>query len=230
MVWQQVYDPFGNMFISTALGAVPVVVMLAALGFFHIKAHIAAALGLLAAQMADASPESIEILYAGDVAKLNTKPLTCEIVAGVLNNALEGVNRVNAPSIAKERGIKITESTTDDAHPWATSVTVTLGRHSVTGSLFGQGNARIVAVDGIDLETPITPHMLLIRNQDKPGLIGAVGTALGKAGVNIGDFRLGRGPGGHAIALVSVDAPLTNATLDVLQTLPHMERVIRLAF
>lgn len=191
---------------------------------------LARALGLLAAQMSEEPAGSIEILYAGEVARLNTKPLTCEIVSGTLANALEGVNRVNAPSIAKERGIKITESATDDAHPWTTAITLTIGRHSVTGSVFGHGQARIVAVDGVDIETPITPHMLLIRNQDKPGLIGAVGTALGQAGVNIGDFRLGRGIGGHAIALLSVDAPVTAATLETLRSLPHMERVARLAF
>src|SRR5690606_27944398 len=84
---------------------------------------LARALGLLIAQLGENAADTLDILYAGDVAKLNTKPLTCEIVAGVLASAMDGVNRVNAPAIASERGIRIVESNTGDAHPWSTAIT-----------------------------------------------------------------------------------------------------------
>lgn len=192
---------------------------------------LARALGLLAAQMnSQDGIASLEITYAGDAASLNTKPLTCEVVAGVLTGALEGVNRVNAPELAKERGIKITESKTENAGSWATAITVAIDGRAVTGSLFGLGSPRIVGLDGTAIEAPISPHMLFIRNLDKPGLIGALGTALGEEGVNIGDFRLGRAASGHAIALISVDAPVTGEILSKLREIPHMEQVNRLTF
>ncbi len=190
---------------------------------------LATALGTLAAQLAD-NMEEITILYAGDVAKVNTKPLTCEILSGLMSASMASVNRVNAPAIAKERGIKITEGKTDSAEPWTTAITINTGGHSVTGSLFGTEGARIVAIDGVSIESPLSPNMLLIRNEDRPGLIGAVGQALGQAKINIGDFRLGRTPVGHAIALVSVDTELTDQVLSDLKKLPLMEQVIALKF
>lgn len=190
---------------------------------------LASALGTLAAQLAD-NIEDVTILYAGDVAGVNTKPLTCEILSGLMSASMDSVNRVNAPAIAKERGIKITEGKTDSAEPWTTAITVKAGGHSVTGSLFGTDGARVVAIDGVSIESPLSPNMLLIRNEDRPGLIGAVGQALGQAGVNIGDFRLGRTADGHAIALVTVDSEITPETLAAMRKLPLMEQVLSLTF
>lgn len=190
---------------------------------------LASALGTMASQLAK-DFDDIGILYAGDVADLNVKPLTCEILAGMMSGSIDSVNRVNAPAIAKERGIKLTEGKTEEANPWTTAITIKAGGHSVAGSLFGTEGARIVAIDGVSVESPITPFMLLIRNQDRPGLIGGVGRALGEAGVNIGDFRLGRTADGHAIALVSVDSKITPDTFATLCQLPHMEQVLSLTF
>lgn len=190
---------------------------------------LARALGVLASHLTKES-KGLEITYAGDASTLNVKPLTCEIVAGFLTKALSDVNRVNAPTIAAERGIKITESTTDKADPWLTSITIKNGEHSVTGSVFGKSEGRIVAVDGVQIEAPIAPNMILIRNYDKPGLIGQVGSILGQDNVNISDFRLGAAINGEAICLVATDKPINDMTWQNLKDLSLITQINRLSF
>lgn len=189
---------------------------------------MAHALGVFLSYLGPVS--TIQIEYAGDVADLNTKALTCEIVAGSLMRMLDGVNRVNAPSLASQRGIDITETTRSTADPWLTSITVKSERHNIKGSLFGQNVARIVEIDGIGIEAPITPNMLLIRNNDKPGLIGTVGSVLGLKNINISDFRLGRDQKNQAIALVSIDSPIDDETFQSLKVVDLITQIDRLSF
>ncbi len=190
---------------------------------------LANALGIIASNLTKEAGD-IEITYAGEVSKINVKPLTCEIVAGYLSKAMDDVNRVNAPSLAADRGIKITESTTEKADPWLTSITVKNGSHKVIGSIFGTNQARIVAIDDVGVEAPITSHMLMIRNTDKPGLIGQVGSILGQDKINISDFRLGADSDGHAICLVATDKAINNNTLKMLRDLSLITQIDRLSF
>ena len=122
----------------------------------------------------------------------------------------------------------------EDAGDFHTAVTLNVksgkGTLSMTATLFGGGRVRITEIDGVPIEAALTPNMLLIRNQDKPGLIGGAGTILSEAGVNIADFRLGRRAEGGAIALVSVDQAVDDATFEKLAALPQAESVIRLNF
>lgn len=197
--------------------------------------QLAAQMGKLAGQINTGAISGIEVVYQGHVASLNVKPLSAIALASVLSVAMEGINMVSAPAVAKARGIAVTESKTDNAADFLTAITVKLhtdkGVHEVTGTLFGGGHGRIVSIDGVPIEAALTPYMLLIRNKDKPGLIGGVGTILGAAGINIADFRLGRtGAGGSAIALIAVDQNVDDATYEKLAALPAAESVVRLAF
>jgi D-3-phosphoglycerate dehydrogenase len=102
---------------------------------------------------------------------------------------------------------------------------------AVTGTLIGTGKPRLVEIKGIAVEADFAPHMLYVTNQDKPGFIGRLGTALAEAGINIATFHLGRDkPGGDAICLVGLDAPMPDAVLAQVRALPLVTRAVPLAF
>jgi D-3-phosphoglycerate dehydrogenase len=102
---------------------------------------------------------------------------------------------------------------------------------SLAGTIGPGGRGRIIEVRGIPMDFELSPHMLFVRNQDKPGFIGRIGTLLGEAGVNIATFNLGREkPGGDAICMVSVDEPVSPLVLTKVDALPHVVRARRLAF
>lgn len=197
---------------------------------------LAEQIGILAGQLCDGALKSVEVSFLGHVATLNTKPLTAMVLASVLKANLEGVNMVSAPAVAKQRGISISETRSEDAGDLHTALRVTLKTETdtcttLTGTLFAGTHARVVDIDGVPIEAALSPNMLLIRNQDQPGLIGGVGTILGEAGVNIADFRLGRmAERGTAISLVAVDKPVEGATLEKLRSLKQADTVLPLAF
>lgn len=177
---------------------------------------LAEQLGGFMGQVADQGMTKVEIEYQGDVTALNTKPLNAMILAALFRASLSGVNMVNAPQIAKARGITLSETRTEDCTDFHTAVVLTLttaeGKRSITGTLFAGREPRIVNIEGVPVEAGLSGYTLFIRNDDTPGLIGQVGTLLGDAGVNIADFRLGRIPGkATAISLVSIDSPVPDA-------------------
>ncbi len=183
--------------------------------------RLAKQLGALVGQISDDMLSDIQVTYEGHVAGVNFKPLTALIVTEILKNSLTTVNNVNAPIIAKERGIKITESTSDNLGDYQTRITISLvGKNherSVSGTLLGRNQPRLLTLDNVTIEAEITRDMLYIHNDDKAGFIGALGTALGKHGVNIAHFNLGR-KGDTAIALVSLDDQLPiNAMKDLME-------------
>ncbi len=192
-------------------------------------------LGSFAGQISRQAVKSIEILYEGNAAKLNVKPLTSLILAGLLKPSLEDVNIVSAPLRAQERGIEIKESFKDTMANLQTAIRVTIetekSRNNVDGTLFGLHDPRIICIDAVPIESEITPTMLFVRNLDKPGLIGGLGTILGDAGANIASFNLGRQKsGGKAIAIVSIDGEVSNDTIKKIEKLPQIERVQLLKF
>lgn len=195
---------------------------------------LAEKLGLFAGQLTETSIRAIEVVFAGGVAKLNTRPLTAAAVAGVLKPILSEVNVVNAPMIAKERGIAIAETYRDDANSFDSVIRLRIVTErqdrSVAGALFGPA-PRIVEIKGVEMEAGFAPHMLYVTNEDRPGFIGALGQTLGEAGVNIATFNLGRSaPGADAIALIAVDQPVTEAVLKKVCALPHVQQAKALAF
>ena len=196
---------------------------------------LAEQLGSFCGQVTHSGLKEIGIEYTGEVASMNTRALTSAALAGVLAHVLEGANMVSAPIIAKERGITINESTRAQQGAYGSYMRVRVlseaGERSVAGTVFSDGRGRLIQLDGINLEAEIGAHMLYTQNADKPGYIGALGSLLGAADVNIAAFSLGRNrPGGEAIALAEVDDPVSDKVLADVKALPHVKRVERLVF
>ncbi len=197
--------------------------------------RLAEQLGSFAGQVTQSGLRSITVEYEGHVAELNTKPLTALVVMGLLAPLLDSVNMVNAPVIARERNIDITEVKRERAGDYHTLIRVTIVSEQRTrtliGSLFGGDKPRLVGIDEVPIEAELSPHMLYIRNEDKPGFIGRLGAALGDAGVNIASFHLGRtAPGENAIALVSVDQRIGDDVLATIAALPSVVQAKVLRF
>ena len=202
----------------------------------RLKPYVALAekLGALAGQMVDFGVKAIDIAYEGDVAQLNTKPLTAAGLAGVLRPMLAEINMVSAPAVAKERGITVSESRQDDSAIYDSLMRITIttekGKRAFAGIVVG-GAPRIVEVRGMELDAAFSPTMLYVNNLDKPGFIGALGALLGEAGVNIATFNLGRRDAGDdAIALVGVDQAADEALIGKIAALPHVKEVRALTF
>ncbi len=196
---------------------------------------LAKQLGSFAGQLTEHALKTIQIEYQGDVTELNTRPLTAIVVQGLLQPLMDCVNMVNALAVAKERDIDIIETRHDAEGDYNTyiKVTVTTDHQTrcVAGTLFADKRPRIVSIKDIALETELTPNMLYVSNEDIPGFIGALGTALGRAGLNIATFSLGRAEeGGEAIALVAIDAQADAKTLSAVESLPHVKQVKALTF
>ncbi len=192
-------------------------------------------LGSFAGQITEHGLKAVSVAYEGQVAELNTKPLTALLLEGLLKPFVETVNMVNAPVIAKDREIAITETKNEKCGDYHTLITLTVTTdqrsRSVAGTLFGGDKPRIVAIKEIPIEAELGPNMLYVTNNDKPGFIGRLGTTLGEAGVNIATFHLGRSEaGGNAIALIRVDQPLTEALLDKVRAIPNVVQAKALRF
>jgi D-3-phosphoglycerate dehydrogenase / 2-oxoglutarate reductase len=196
---------------------------------------LAEKLGSFAGQVTDTSIQGVEILYEGIAAELNQRALTQAALAGLLKPTLSGVNMVNAPIVAKERGIKVSETRRPQQgiYEGYIKITVDLGgtTRRVAGSVFSDGRPRFIQIKDINLDAEFAPNMLYVVNEDKPGFIGRLGTLLGDAKVNIANFNLGRsGPGQDSIALVEVDGPLSQTVLDDILKLPLVRHAKALAF
>jgi D-3-phosphoglycerate dehydrogenase len=197
---------------------------------------LAQKLGLLVGQLTDTSIEAVEILYEGSAADFNMRALTQATLAGVLTPVLNEVNMVNAPVIAKERGIKVSETRRPQqgAYEGYIKVTVTLADGSTrraAGTVFSDGRPRLIQVKDIDINAEFSPRMIYVINEDKPGMIGKLGTAFGDAQVNIANFHLGRSaPGADAIALVEVDGEVSDAVLAAIRGLPLVKQATLLSF
>jgi D-3-phosphoglycerate dehydrogenase len=166
---------------------------------------------------------------------LNQKPITGAVLAGLMRVYSDSVNMVNAPVLAKERGLDVREIRHDREGDYHTLVRVVVdtpaGPRSVAGTLFGSANPRLVDIFGVSVEAELGGEMIYIVNVDAPGFIGRLGTLLGEAGLNIGTFHLGRREaGGEAVALVSVDGHIEAEVLKRLEKLPGVKRVKPLRF
>ena len=194
---------------------------------------LARLLGSFAGQLTETAIEAAHIEYRGHVATLNTRPLTAVLLEGLLRPLMDTVNMVNAPVIARERNIEVRETRDESTGDYQTLIclTVTTERQTrgVGGTLFADSGPRLVQIKGIKMEAQPGRHMLYVTNEDKPGFIGALGSALGDAGVNIATFHLGRAEsGGDAIALVEVDQEVPDAVLKAVQSLPHVVQAKKL--
>ena len=196
---------------------------------------VAEKLGSFAGQLTDQLITGIVIEYAGEVGEMNTRALTAAALAGVLQPMLGTVNMVSAPIVAKERGIKVDEVRQTQRGAYETYIRFTVKteglERSVAGTVFSDGKPRIIQIKGIDLEAEFGRHMLYVTNMDKPGFIGALGTLLGNAGVNIATFNLGRmARGEDAICLVQIDEAVPAGVLEAVSALPHVRQAKPLTF
>ena len=196
---------------------------------------LAEQLGSFAGQLTETGLKGVTITYAGQAAKLNTKPLTATILQGLLTPLLASVNMVNATLIARERDIGVTTVHQDQVEGYQTLVRLSVeterGERSVAGTLFQERRPRLVEVRGIPVEAELGPHILFVRNEDKPGFIGALGNLLGDAGINIATFHVGRtAPGDEAIAMVEVDQAVPDDVLKAICSLPHTMQCKSLRF
>jgi D-3-phosphoglycerate dehydrogenase len=191
-------------------------------------------LGAFAGQIADDGLEAIEIEYEGEVAQLNTHPLTAVALASLMRPLMPDVNMVSAPAILKQKGTPLTESRRETSPIYGSLIRIkvlTGGRWRTLAGVVNAGSAKIVEVKGMALEADFHPVMLLINNLDKPGFIGALGTILGEANINIATFHLGRQAADQdAIAIVGVDQVLPDAIQQKLRSLPHVRYVKVLKF
>jgi D-3-phosphoglycerate dehydrogenase / 2-oxoglutarate reductase len=188
---------------------------------------LAGRLGSFLAQTGKGGIEAIDLIYSGTLAETKTDLVRNAAVAGLLAGS-ENVNRINAATVAEERGIRIHEIKEDtlESHRGGATTVLTIKLHSASGESNASATVirgeqpRLLVFEGIDIETPLEGNLLVCRNQDVPGVIGKIGTTLGEHGVNIANFALGRERSGpkpvKALALVQVDAPVSETVLEAL--------------
>jgi D-3-phosphoglycerate dehydrogenase len=181
--------------------------------FQRLQPYIALArqLGCLLGQMGDARIEGVSVRYYGELARASNPLILSAVLVGLFRSILsEAVTPVNAQAVAAARGIEITESQSSRSRTFASLISVQLetsaGERWVEGTVV-RGEPRLVLLNGVDVEAPLAGTMLLMMNNDQPGVIGAVGTILGRRGINIASFALGRTTGGTAVGVVNVDDP-----------------------
>jgi len=196
---------------------------------------LAEKLGSLVGQLEGRQATGVSIEVEGAAAQLNQKPVTGAVLAGLMRVYSDTVNMVNAPFLAKERGLDVREVRHDREGDYHTLVRVSVqtpeGEKTVAGTLFANSAPRLVDMFGIRVEAELEGQMIYVVNEDVPGFIGRLGTTLGEAGLNIGTFSLGRrAAGGEAIALVSVDSPVGADLVERLAVLPGVKRVAPLRF
>lgn len=195
--------------------------------------HLAEKLGSFTAQIIQGGVKEVHLQYTGDVAQYGVGPITSALLKGFLSPILSGnVNFVNAPHLAKARGIKVTESVTEKHEDYTNLITIKavsdMEELSVSGALLGRRNPRILRINNFLVEAVPEGNILFIYNEDRPGVIGNIGTTLGRNKINIGMMQFGRDRlGGMAVSLLHLDDPIEKSILEEIQRLEHIVRVIQ---
>jgi D-3-phosphoglycerate dehydrogenase len=181
------------------------------------------ALGSLLYQLTDKTTDTLKIEYRGEVAGFDTRLLDVSAQKGLLAPMVfEPLNFVNTPALAKERGLKVETSRSSESADYTSLVELRMGEDAVSGTHFGpRMQPRLVGALGFDLDMVPEKHMLFIRNEDRPGMIGKLGSILGEHNINIGNMAVGRGePGSRAVMAVTVDEPVPEEVLKTLEETP----------
>ncbi len=197
--------------------------------------RLAELLGSMLGQVVEREVTAVTLELEGQAAELNPRPLIQAALAGLFRPMLDSVNMVNAPEIARQRNIAVSETRHERDCDYQTLLRLTVvteaRSRSADGTLIGGTRPRLVAVQDIAIEADFGKHLLYVRNKDKPGFIGAIGTVLGSAGINIATFHLGRTePGKDALCLIEVDQPIPDGVLEKVKGLQQVERVRTLSF
>ncbi|MFH0926864.1 MAG: phosphoglycerate dehydrogenase [bacterium] len=189
---------------------------------------LAEKLGSLRSQLLEGRINRIKITYSGEILRHKVDALTVAVLKGILEPILvEDINFVNAPVLARDRGIKVEEIKSTDITDYSSlisiEVTTNKGKYTIAGALFNKNEPRVVNIDGYSLEAVLAGYMLIFYNQDIPGIIGRVGTILGEQGVNIAGMKVGREKqGGEAIAIMNIDSPVNSKALRIIRELPNV--------
>ena len=186
---------------------------------------LAAKLGALASQLVAGGVSKVMVEYSGEIAQNNVSPLTTSVLKGLMAPMMDvTVNFVNAPFIAKERGIEVIETKSEEARDFASKISVKIetanGQREVGGTVFAGMGDRLVSIDGYRVDAEPTGYMLILSNIDKPGMIGKVGTFLGKNNINIASMDVGRiKVGEKAVMVLNVDAEVSAKALQEITKL-----------
>ncbi|HCZ12809.1 MAG TPA: phosphoglycerate dehydrogenase [Nitrospiraceae bacterium] len=190
--------------------------------------NLAEKLGSFASQIFEGGITEVTIEYRGDASELKSSPVTIAALKGLLTPILEEtVNFVNAPFIAKERGVEVKETKSMDAGDYQSIIVLRVKSPkkelSVSGTLFSKKDPRIVKIDDFTVEIVPEGSMLFMYNNDKPGVIGNIGTLMGKNNINIARMHFGReAAGGRAISVVNIDSPVSDKALNEIKNLPNI--------
>ncbi|MDD2905287.1 MAG: NAD(P)-dependent oxidoreductase [Sulfurimonas sp.] len=180
-------------------------------------------IGFLASQMNKSQIIAIKVSGQGDISNYVESLSTFVAVGAMSQNSGDTINYVNAEFVAKEKGIKIESEALADSSVFKNLITVKLttaeGTTSISATIFDDGVKRMVAIDGFDIEVALKGDMIMFKNSDVPGVIGSIGTTLGKNNVNIADFSLARNNKAQALAIILVDSPVDEKTLSELESL-----------
>ncbi|MEE9542909.1 MAG: NAD(P)-dependent oxidoreductase, partial [Thermodesulfobacteriota bacterium] len=185
-------------------------------------------LGSFQGQFLAGGIEEVSVEYSGEVAEFDVAPITIACLKGLLGHVMDQtVNFVNAPSIAKERGIKVIEVKSSLSADYASSVTLRVKtgseEHIIEGVIFGKSEPRIVRVNRFSLDVIPEGFLLFLHNEDKPCVIGNVGTLLGEGSINIARLHLGReSVGKEAVSVWNIDTPLSDELMEKLLKLPNI--------
>jgi len=196
---------------------------------------LAEVLGAFAGQLTEEDIQSVEILFDGSTAAMNTHALVSAALAGLIRPQMPDINMVSAPVVVKERGIVVSEIRRDKSSVFDGYIKLTLHTsrraRSIAGTCFVDGKSRFIQIKNINLDAEVGRHMLYITNSDMPGIVGTIGSVCGKHGVNIANFALGRNvPGGDAIALLYLDERIPANVLDELGKVPGIRQAHPLEF
>jgi D-3-phosphoglycerate dehydrogenase / 2-oxoglutarate reductase len=181
------------------------------------------ALGSLLYQLTEETSDTLKIAYRGEVAGFDTRLLDVSAQKGLLAPMVfEPLNFVNTPALARARGLKVETSRSSESADYTNLVELRMGENTVSGTLFGpRMQPRLVEAMGFDFDVVPERHMLFIRNEDRPGMIGKLGSILGEHDINIGNMAVGRGePGSRAAMAVTVDEPVPEEVLKALEQTP----------
>lgn len=198
------------------------------LDLLHPYLVLAEKIGKFQAQITPGRIEEVSIGYCGSIAEIDTTLIPMYLMKGLLDPIMEeGVNYVNAPFLAKDRGIKVVETKSREAEDYATMISVRVqadrSKNTIAGTLFGKKEPRIVAINEFVTEVIPEGTILFFHNHDQPGVIGNVGNTLASHGINIGQMHLSRDRlGGTAISIVHIDSPVSHTVLEALRRLPHI--------
>ena len=228
-VAEQIVDFLVNGAVANAVNAASVPAeLMAVIGPYL---HLGRKVGALAGQLHDGDVRQVRVSFQGAVANEKVDPISVGALAGLLALRVQNVNEINAPLVAKERGIEVITERNPAPHDFVSTVGVQItgggGSTSVVGAIFGSGEPRIVQIDGLWVETVAAGHILITRHQDRPGVIGKIGSILGSGEVNIArmNLSLDSHPGVGARAAITIDSPAPAALLDQIRAIDGIEEV-----